>query len=122
MWKIRTLALSGGIVLVFGSPPVFARGGGQSGGGGMEVVTRAGMVVTLLATEGIMEVMPATRMDGLQRAQRRGITSRIRILVPLLIRFQRIASNSARSSGRGFQPKRPRTGWSPGLSSITLKA
>jgi hypothetical protein len=49
---------------------------------GMEVVTRAGMVVTLLATEGIMEVMPATRMDGLQRAQRRGITSRIRILVP----------------------------------------
>jgi hypothetical protein len=34
MWKIRTLALSIGIVLVFGSPPVFARGGGQSGGGG----------------------------------------------------------------------------------------
>jgi hypothetical protein len=33
MWKIRTLALSGGIVLVSGSTPVFARGGGHSGGG-----------------------------------------------------------------------------------------
>jgi hypothetical protein len=34
MWKIRTLALSIGIVLVFGSTPVFARGGGHSGGHG----------------------------------------------------------------------------------------
>jgi hypothetical protein len=81
----------------------------------MEVVTRAGMVVTLLATEGIMEVMPATRMDGLQAAQRRGVTSRIRILVPLLIRLWRIAPNPARSSGTRFQPKRPRTDSSPGL-------
>jgi hypothetical protein len=32
MWKIRTLALSIGIVLVFGSTPVLARGGGQGGG------------------------------------------------------------------------------------------
>ena len=40
------------------------------------------MVVTLVAKEGIMEVMSATRMDGLQRAQRRGVTSRIRILAP----------------------------------------
>jgi hypothetical protein len=34
MWKIRTLALITGIVLVFGSAPVFARGGGHSGGHG----------------------------------------------------------------------------------------
>jgi hypothetical protein len=32
MWRIRTLALSIGIVLVFGSSPVFARGGGHGGG------------------------------------------------------------------------------------------
>jgi hypothetical protein len=86
------------------------------------VDTRAGMVVTLVATEDIMEVIRATRVDGLQAAQRRGITSRIRILVPLLIRLWRIACNSARSSGRRFQLKRPRAGLSPGLSSITLKA
>jgi hypothetical protein len=48
----------------------------------MEVAIQAGMVVTLVAKEGIMEVMSATRMDGLQRAQRRGVTSRIRILAP----------------------------------------
>jgi hypothetical protein len=83
------------------------------------VAIQARMVVTLVATEGIMEVMPATDMDGLQRAQRRAVTSRIRILAPL-IRLWRIAPNSA--SGRRFQLKRPRAGLSPGLSSITLKA
>ncbi len=36
----------------------------------MEVATRAGMVVTRVATEDIMEVMPATRLEGLQAAQR----------------------------------------------------
>jgi len=41
----------------------------------MEVATRAGMVVTLVATEGIMEGIPATRVDGLQAAQRRGAIS-----------------------------------------------
>jgi hypothetical protein len=40
---------------------------------GMEVVaTRA---VTLVATEGTMEVIPATRLDGLQAAQRQGAIS-----------------------------------------------
>jgi hypothetical protein len=34
MWRIRTLALMVGVVLVFGSPPVFARGGAHSGGHG----------------------------------------------------------------------------------------
>lgn len=58
------------------------------------------MAVAPAARENIMEVIPATSMDGLQRAQRRGITSRIKILVPLLIRFQRIAPNLTRSSGR----------------------
>ncbi len=33
----------------------------------MEVATRAGMGVTLVATEDILEVMPATSMDGLPR-------------------------------------------------------
>ena len=37
----------------------------------MEVATRADMVVTQVATEDIMEVIPATSMDGLQAAQRR---------------------------------------------------
>jgi hypothetical protein len=32
-WKIRTVALIIGVVLVFGSTSVFARGGGHSGGG-----------------------------------------------------------------------------------------
>ena len=40
---------------------------------GMEVATPAGMVVTLVATEGIMEV--ATRLDRLQAAQRQGAIS-----------------------------------------------
>ena len=76
----------------------------------MEVATRAGMVVTLVATEDIiMEIISATSLEGLQEAQRRGVILRVRILVPLLIRFQRIASNLTRSSGRRFQPKRPRT-------------
>jgi hypothetical protein len=74
MWKIRTLALSGGIVLVSGSTPVFARGGGTPEED-MEVATRAAIAVTLVATEDIMEVIPATRMDGLQAAQRRGAIS-----------------------------------------------
>src|SRR5437899_6640790 len=89
----------------------------------MEVATRAGMVVTLVATEDIiMEVMSATSLEGLQEAQRQGVTLRIRIPVPLRIRFRRIAPNLARSSGRRFQPKRLRTGLSPALSSITLNA
>ena len=75
----------------------------------MEVATRVGMVITLVATADIMEIIAATSMDGLQRAQQRGVTLRVRILVPLLIRCQRIAPNSARSSGRRFKPKRPRT-------------
>ena len=69
--KIRTFAPISGIVLLFGSTPVLARGGGHSGG--QEVATPAGMVVTLVATEGIMEL--ATRLDGLQAAQRQGAIS-----------------------------------------------
>jgi len=34
LWRIRTLPLIISIVFVFGSAPVFARGGGHSGGGG----------------------------------------------------------------------------------------
>jgi hypothetical protein len=41
----------------------------------MEAATQVGMVVTLVATEDIMEVMPATGMDGLQAAPRRGAIS-----------------------------------------------
>jgi hypothetical protein len=41
----------------------------------MEVATRAGMVVTRVATEDIMEVMTATRLEGLQAAQRQGAIS-----------------------------------------------
>jgi len=41
----------------------------------MEVATRAGMVVTRVATVDIMEVMPATRLEGLQAAQRQGAIS-----------------------------------------------
>jgi hypothetical protein len=33
LWRIRTLTLIISIVFVFGSTPVFARGGGHSGGG-----------------------------------------------------------------------------------------
>ena len=88
----------------------------------MEVATRAGMVVTLAATEGIiMEVIPEASLEGLPEPQRRGVILPIRILVSLRIRFQRIARNLARNSGRRFQPKRPATGLSPGLSSITLE-
>jgi hypothetical protein len=88
LWRIRTLALIISVVLVFGSTPVFARGGGHGGG------HSAGMVVTLVATEDIiMEVMSATSLEGLQAAQRQGVTLRVRVLVPRLIRFQRIAPN-----------------------------
>ena len=83
----------------------------------MGVATRAGIVVTLVATEDILEVMSATSLEELQEVQRRGVTLRVRILVPLLIGFQRIAPNLTRSSGRRFQPKRSGTGLSPGLSS-----
>jgi hypothetical protein len=34
LWRIRTLALIISAVLIFGSTPVFARGGGHSGGHG----------------------------------------------------------------------------------------
>src|SRR5262249_14114403 len=87
----------------------------------MEVATRAGMVVTPVATEDIMEVMPVAGLEGLQQAPSRGATLRIRILVCLQIRFRKIAPNLARSSGRRFLLKRPETGLSPGLISITPK-
>src|SRR4029077_5930954 len=79
--------------------------------------TWAGIVVTLVATEDIMEVMPATTMAGLQRVHRGGIILRIKILVSLLIRFRGFAPNSTRSGRRRFQP---RTGLNPDLNSITL--
>ena len=88
----------------------------------MEVATQAGMVVTGVATEDIMEVMPVAGLEGLQQAPLRGVTLRIRILVCLRIRFRKIAPNLARSRGRRFQPRRLRTGLSLGLSSITLKS
>src|SRR5215475_497095 len=88
----------------------------------MEVATQAGMVVTPMATKDIMEVMPAAGLEGLQQAPSRGVTLRIRILVALRIRFRKIALNLARSRGRRFQPKRLRTGLSPGLSSESLIA
>src|SRR5262245_65130959 len=88
----------------------------------MEVASQAGMVVARVATANIMEVMPAAGLGGLQQAPSRGVTLRIRIPVALRIRFRKIAPNLARSRGRRFQPKRLRTGLSPGLSSITLRA
>ena len=75
MGKIRALALIIIIVFGFGSATVFARGGGHSGGGDMEVATRAGMVVIQVATKDILGVKPAASMDGLQAAQRRGTIS-----------------------------------------------
>ena len=75
MWKIRMLAPVISIVFVLGSAPVFARGGGHSGEGHGEVATRADMVVTQVAREDTMEVIPATSMEGLQAAVRRGAIS-----------------------------------------------
>jgi len=44
--------------------------------GDTEVATRAGMVVTQVATEeDILEVIPAASMDGLQAAQRQAAIS-----------------------------------------------
>src|SRR5262249_33600149 len=62
-------------------------GGEEGTAGDMEVATQAGMVATRVATEDIMEVMPAAGLEGLQQAPSRGITLRIRILVPIRIRF-----------------------------------
>ena len=66
----------------------------------MEVATQAGMVVTGVATEDIMEVMPAAGLEGLQQAPSRGVTLRIRILVSLRIKPWPIALSLVRSSGR----------------------
>jgi hypothetical protein len=63
MSKIRTLAPIISIVFDLHA---------EEGMEGMEVATRA---VTLVATEGTMEVIPATRLDGLQAAQRQGAIS-----------------------------------------------
>ena len=63
----------------------------------MEAATRAGIVVTRMATEDIMEV---AGLEGLQQAPSRGVTLRIRTLVSLRIRFRKIAPNLARSRGR----------------------
>jgi hypothetical protein len=73
MWRIRTLALIISIVLVFGLRLYLRAEEGTLEG--KEVAIQAGMVVTLVATEDIMEVIPATRVDGLQAAQRRGAIS-----------------------------------------------
>jgi hypothetical protein len=71
MWRIRTLVIIS-TVLVLGSTPVFARGGGTLED--MEVATRAAIVVTLVATKDRMEVMPEISTDGLQTEQQRGVT------------------------------------------------
>src|SRR5215831_13025283 len=68
--------------------------------GDMEVATQAGMVATRVATEDIMEVMPAAGLEGLQQAPSRGVTLRIRILVSLRIKPWPIALSLVRSSGR----------------------
>jgi hypothetical protein len=53
----------------------------------MEVATRAGMPVTPVTTGAIMEIMSATNLVGLEKAQSDGVTLRIRISVLLRIRF-----------------------------------
>lgn len=97
MWRIRTLTLIS-TVLIFGSAPVFARGGGHSGGhGGGHSGGHGGHSGGHRGHHG---GHTGDKHGRIQRAQRRGITSRIRILVPLVIRFQRIAPDLTRSSGR----------------------
>jgi hypothetical protein len=65
----------------------------------MEVATQAGTSVTPVTTEAIMEIMSATNLVGLQKAQSECVILRIRIFVSLHIKFGRIASSLAKSSG-----------------------
>jgi hypothetical protein len=62
----------------------------------MEVATQAGTSLTPVTTEAIMEIMSATNLVGLQRAQSDSVTLRIRIFVSLQIKFGRIASSPAK--------------------------
>ena len=72
LWRIRTLTLIISIVFVFGSTPVFARGGeGTPAEDTQVVVIQADMVVALAARQVIMGFIPAVSMDGSQAARRR---------------------------------------------------
>ena len=120
IWRIRTLALIIGIVLVFGSTSVFARGGGHSGGhggshsgghggqpgshrghDGGHNVNKHGRITTGTKTRGhLMNQNPCPPTDKisedcLQLGEKQ---------------WQRIPAEKAKNS------------LSPGLSSITLKA
>jgi hypothetical protein len=87
----------------------------------MEVGTQAGTSLTPLTTEAIMEIMSATNLVGLQRAQSDSVTLRIRISVLLRIRFGWIASSLAKISGSSCRPRRLRTGLNPDLTKVALK-
>ena len=69
-----------------------------------------------------MEVMSATNLVGLQRAQSDGVTLRIRIFVALQIKFGWIACRLAKSSGRPFRASRIGTGLNPDLTRIALQS
>ena len=116
IWRIRTLALIIGIVFVFGSTLVFARGGGHGGGhsgghsghpgghGGLHhgghIGDRLGGITGGTASGHFMNQNPCAPTDKILKD----------------------CPNSARSSCKRFQPKRPGTGLSPGSSSIAIKA
>jgi hypothetical protein len=93
LFRIPTLALVVSIVFVFSASSVYAEAGMAED---MEVATQAGTSLTPVTTEAIMEIMSATNLVGLQRAQSDSVTLRIRIFVSLQIKFGRIASSLAK--------------------------
>ena len=82
----------------------------------MGVDTRVAMVVTLVATEADHGGTPATSTTDHKRQDGDGYFMNQRRCPSTDKNFDAIAPNSARSSGRRFQPKSPGTGLSPGLS------
>src|SRR5262249_40201116 len=112
IWKIPTLPLIMVIILVVGSTPVLARGGGHGGGhsgghGGHSGGDRGhhggsslgGFTGSSIARDHFTNQNPCAHTD----------------------RISENCLSLARSRGRRFQ-KRLRTGLSPGLSSITHRA
>ena len=108
MGKIRTLAPIISIVFVFGSTPVFARGGGHSGGG-----HGGGHSGGHGSHSGRQGGHPGGHAGGKHGRITSGTTDEGLFHEPAplplyWIRLWRIAPNSPRSSGRRFLPKRPR--------------
>ena len=118
MWRIRTLALMVGVVLVFGSPPVFARGGAHSGGHGGGPFRRAWWSLwwPKRASWRSCRQHAWTDYNGHNDAGSLHASESL----PPTDQIWEDCPNSARSSGRRFQPKRPGTGSSPSLSSVAL--